>query len=148
MCKIRFMKVAFGLAKIAYEFGEVPIGAVVVRKNRIIGAGLNLKETNKNPTHHAEILAISSACKRLSLWRLTECDIYTTLEPCTMCIGAIIDARISNLIYAASYSGKNNKLPLENLFGNHKIDITSGILKDECSKLISGFFNELRLKTN
>lgn len=135
-------------AQKAYDLLEVPIGAVVVKDGKVIGRGYNLKETHKDPTLHAEIVAIRDACKFLGGWRLTGCDIYVTIEPCMMCCGAIYQSRLSNLIYgskdpkAGCVDSINSLLYDENL--NHKVLVHSGILEDDCSKIMKDFFRSLR----
>ncbi len=144
-----FMKEALKLAQISYNEGEVPVGAVIVKDNEIIATGRNRREQSKNALSHAEIEAINNACNKLGGWRLWECDIYVTLEPCPMCSGAIVNARIPN-VYFGAYD-KNfgccgstvNILELQNSFRPH---FEGGILEDECSNLITDFFKKLRQK--
>lgn len=144
-----FMKEALKLAQISYNEGEVPVGAVIVKDNEIIATGRNRREQSKNALSHAEIEAINNACNKLGGWRLWECDIYITLEPCPMCSGAIVNARIPN-VYFGAYD-KNfgccgstlNILELQNSFRPH---FEGGILEDECSNLITDFFKKLRQK--
>lgn len=144
-----FMKEALRLAQISYNEGEVPVGAVIVKDNEIIATGRNRREQSKNALSHAEIEAINNACNKLGGWRLWECDIYVTLEPCHMCSGAIVNARIPN-VYFGAYD-KNfgccgstlNILELQNSFRPH---FEGGILEDECSNLITDFFKKLRQK--
>ena len=144
-----FMKEALRLAQISYNEGEVPVGAVIVKDNEIIATGRNRREQSKNALSHAEIEAINNACNKLGGWRLWECDIYITLEPCPMCSGAIVNARIPN-VYFGAYD-KNfgccgstlNILELQNSFRPH---FEGGILEDECSNLITDFFKKLRQK--
>lgn len=143
-----FMKEAIKEAKKAYRRKEVPIGAVVVYKNKIIARGYNLRENKKNSLLHAEIIAISKACKKLKSWRLDECDLYVTLEPCPMCSGAIIQSRIKNIFFGA-YDSKagcvKSKVQLfeKGLF-NHNVNIAGGLLESECGQLLKDFFSELR----
>lgn len=127
---------------------EVPVGAIVVHRNKIIGRGYNLRETNKDPTAHAEIMAIKQASKYLGGWRLIDCTMYVTLEPCAMCAGAIVNARIDRLVIGAmdpkmGCCGSVEDLVRHNRF-NHKVDLTVGILEEECSKLLTDFFRDLR----
>ena len=144
-----FMKEALRLAQISYNEGEVPVGAVIVKDNEIIATGRNRREQSKNALSHAEIEAINNACNKLGGWRLWECDIYVTLEPCPMCSGAIVNARIPN-VYFGAYD-KNfgccgstlNILELQSSFRPH---FEGGILEDECSNLITDFFKKLRQK--
>ena len=146
-----FMKRALELARDAFEDGEVPVGAVVVRKDEIVGEGRNRREIGKNALYHAEIEAIDSACKRLGGWRLWECELYVTLEPCPMCAGAIINARIPQVFFGA-YDSKNgccgsvaNILELPLAF-HPKYE--GGIMEEECSGIMSEFFKRLREKNN
>lgn len=143
------MKRAVELAEISATEGEVPVGAVVVKDGQIVGEGRNRRELGKNALYHAELEAIDSACKKLGGWRLWQCDLYVTLEPCPMCAGAIINARIKKVIFGA-YDKKAgsfgsvadfNRIPY-----NHKPEIISGVMEDECSALLSDFFKELREK--
>ena len=144
-----FMREALRLAEISFDEGEVPVGAVIVKDNEIIATGRNRREQSKNALSHAEIEAINNACNKLGGWRLWECDIYVTLEPCPMCSGAIVNARIPN-VYFGAYD-KNfgccgstvNILELQNSFRPH---CEGGILEDECSNLITDFFKKLRQK--
>ena len=146
---VRFMDEALALAKEAAIEGEVPVGAVIVRNGEIIARGRNRREVSKNALSHAEIEAINNACNMLGGWRLWECDIYVTLEPCPMCSGAIINARIPN-VYFGAYD-KNfgccgstvNILELENSFHPH---YEGGIMEEECSSIITEFFKKLREK--
>lgn len=142
-----FMKRAIELAKEAAQEGETPVGAVVVRNGVIVGEGKNGREFGKNALYHAEIAAINDACTRLSGWRLWECDIYVTLEPCPMCAGAIINSRIRNVYYGASdkkAGSFGSIINLSELPYNHKPNISGGILKEECSEVLSEFFKNLR----
>ena len=147
----KFMKAAFKEAQKAYDKEEVPIGAVIVKDNKIIARAHNLRETKKQACSHAEILVIQKACKKLNAWRLENCDMYVTLEPCPMCAGAIINARIKNLYIGAmdEKSGAvGSKLNLlEDYKFNHKVDVETGIYEDECSKILKDFFKELRKRT-
>ena len=144
----KFMKEAIKQAKKAEAIGETPIGAVIVHKGKIIARGYNKREVKKNCLCHAEIIAINNACKKLGGWRLPECDMYVTLEPCPMCAGAIISSRIDNLYFGAydKKSGCANSVTnlfKENLF-NHNVRVKGGIMEEECSKIISDFFKALR----
>jgi tRNA(adenine34) deaminase len=139
-----FMKKALEQACNALELDEVPVGAIIVRGDQIISVGHNLKETSKDPTAHAEILALRRASEVLGGWRLLDCDMYVTLEPCAMCCGAIIQARIRKL-YIGTMDPKGgaagSKLNLLNDFGfNHKCEIETGLLEQECSQLLKSFF--------
>lgn len=147
MADERFMREAIGLAQEAFDDGEVPVGAVVVRKGEIVGRGRNRREKAKNALCHAEIEAINSACGQLGGWRLWECELYVTLEPCPMCAGAIVNARIPQ-VYFGAHDVKNgccgsvaNILLLEN--GFHPA-CEGGIMEEECAALLSDFFKQLR----
>lgn len=141
------MKEALNLAALAAENGEVPVGAVVVKDDEIVGRGYNRREGDKNALAHAEMIAIDEACRTLGGWRLWQCDLYVTLEPCPMCAGAIINSRIRKVYFGAS-DLKNGSLGsvinLVDLPYNHKPEILSGILEEECSSLLSKFFKNLR----
>lgn len=144
-----FMDQAIELAKEAAKEGEVPVGAVVVIDGRIVGRGRNRRETGKNALAHAEIEAINEACKTLGGWRLWQCDMYVTLEPCPMCTGAIINSRIKRLVYGASDSKAGSCGSVVNLFSlpyNHKPEVISGLKQEECAALLSDFFKNLRKK--
>ena len=143
-----YMKAALEEAFQAYAVGEVPIGAVVVRRGEIIGRGHNRRETWKDPTAHAELLAIREACQQLGGWRLTESTLYVTIEPCSMCAGAIVLARIPRLVYGAQDPKAG---AVDSLFDlvrredlNHRVEVTGGVLEDECRLVIQEFFQELR----
>lgn len=146
----KYMRLALKEATKAYTKEEVPIGAIIVKDNKIIARAHNLRESSKQAIAHAEILAIQKACKKLKAWRLEECDMYVTLEPCAMCAGAIINSRISNLYIGAmdSKSGAvGSKLNLlKDYKFNHVVNFETGILEEECSELLSAFFKELRKK--
>ena len=148
--EIRFMKEALKEAKKAELIDEVPIGCVIVKNDKIIARGHNVRETKKTPLGHAEIIAISKASKKLNAWRLQDCDIYITLEPCIMCSGAIIQSRIRHIYYGAkdpkggAIESSINVLEAKNI--NHHPEITSGILEEECSNIISEYFKRKRMK--
>lgn len=144
-----FMDQAIELAKEAANEGEVPVGAVVVIDGRIVGRGRNRRETDKNALAHAEIEAINEACRTLGGWRLWQCDMYVTLEPCPMCTGAIINSRIKRLVYGASDSKAGSCGSVVNLFSlpyNHKPEVVSGLKQEDCAALLSDFFKKLRKK--
>lgn len=145
----KFMMAALSEAKKAWDEGEVPIGAVVVKDGEIVGRGHNRREYGKNALAHAEIEAIDEACKTLHGWRLFQCDLYVTLEPCPMCAGAIINARIKNVFFGA-YDEKagsfGSVLNLAEYPYNHHPNIKGGILESICSEYLSEFFKELRKK--
>ena len=147
MMKEEFMREALRLAREAFKDGEVPVGAVVVRKGEIVGTGRNRREKAKNALCHAEIEAINAACTALGGWRLWECELYVTLEPCPMCAGAIVNARIPQ-VYFGAYDKKNgccgsvaDVLQLEN--GYHPA-AQGGVMEEECAALLSDFFKQLR----
>ena len=141
------MKAALALARESELDGEVPIGAVIVKDGEIIATGRNRREYGKNALYHAEIEAIDNACKKLGGWRLWQCDLYVTLEPCPMCAGAIINSRIKAVYFGASDSKAGsfgsvidfNALPY-----NHKPIVTGGLLENECQSILTDFFKQLR----
>lgn len=144
---IYFMKEALKRARAAYKVGEVPIGAIIVKDGEIVSVGRNMRENKKNALHHAEIIAIDRACKKLGAWRLCDCTLYVTMEPCPMCAGAIVNSRIKRVVYgcydkkAGAYGSVFNLLdyPL-----NHKYEVVGGILEEKCANILSQFFAELR----
>lgn len=147
-----FMATALELAKLSALEGEVPVGAVVVKDGEIIATGRNRREKEKNALFHAEIEAIGSACKKLGGWRLWQCALYVTLEPCPMCAGAIINARIPHVYYGAKDDKNGACGSVVNLFDlsfTHKPTVTTGILEEECAAVLQRFFEQLReeLKT-
>ncbi len=145
-----FMNEALKLAMISFSEGEVPVGAVIVKNNNIIATGRNRRELGKNALYHAEIEAIDNACKVLGGWRLLECELFVTLEPCPMCTGAIINSRINRVIYGASDLKAGSLGSVTNLLDypyNHKPVVSAGILKDECSQVLTSFFKKLRLQS-
>ncbi len=142
----RYMKEALKCARRALEDGEVPIGAVIVYEGKIIARGRNRRRKRQLATAHAEIEAIDRACKKLGSWRIPDCVLYVTLEPCPMCLGAAIGARIKKVCYGAPEDKGRSVTPIlanANTL-NHKIECEGGILADECSKVLSGFFADLR----
>lgn len=142
-----YMSLAIQEAKKSELELEVPVGAVIVHKNQIISRGRNRRENLKNSLLHAEIEAIYIACKKLDSWRLLDCSIYVTLEPCAMCAGAIINSRIGKLCYGAHDPKSGSCGSVINLFDlpyNHKPEVISGVLEKECSELLSNFFKKLR----
>ena len=146
--KENFMKEALKEAKKAYEKLEIPVGAVIVKEGKIIARAHNLKESKHDTTKHAEILAIQKASKKLESWRLIDCDMYVTLEPCSMCAGALINARIRKL-YIGTLDEKTGACgSVLNLFEdykfNHKIEIEKGIMQKECEEILKNFFKDLR----
>lgn len=149
MSETEIMLRAIELAGYASDLGEVPVGAVVVKDGEIVGEGFNRRETGKNALAHAEIEAIDNACKKLGGWRLHQCEIFVTLEPCPMCTGAIINSRIKKVTFGA-YDAKSGSMGsvinLCRLPYNHKPEISGGFMQQECSALLSRFFAELREK--
>ena len=146
--KEKFMKEALKEAKKAYKKDEIPVGAVIVKDNKIIARAHNLKESKNNSVYHAEILAIQKACKKLNSWRLLDCEMYVTLEPCSMCAGALINSRIKK-VYIGTADEKTgacgSKLNLlEDFKFNHIVEIEKYILKDECEEILKDFFKNLR----
>lgn len=143
----KYMKAALRLAHKAADEGEVPVGAVVVCEGKIVSRGRNRRETKKDALHHAEIEAISKACKKLGGWRLHKCDLYVTLEPCPMCAGAIINSRIKTVYYGAPDPKAGSCGTLVNLFDlpyNHKPAVVSGVMEAECAAVLRDFFRALR----
>ena len=139
---------AIELAKKALEMGECPVGAIIIDKEgNIIGEGYNRRENDNPPTAHAEIIAIEAAAKYLNSWRLSDCTLYVTLEPCPMCAGAIINSRLKRVVYGAFDDKGGACASVVNLFElpfNHKPLVRSRVLEEECGKLLTGFFRELR----
>ncbi|MCC8168977.1 MAG: nucleoside deaminase [Oscillospiraceae bacterium] len=148
----KFMREAIRQARKAASIGETPVGAVIVRDGEIIARGYNKRETKKNALLHAEINAIDKACKKLGGWRLPRCDMYVTLEPCPMCAGAIVNARIDNLYFGAYDSKSGCAGSKINLFEaglfNYYVNVSGGIMEEECAGLLTAFFRELRSKKN
>ena len=144
-----WMRRALALATDAAAQGEVPVGAVIVKENEIIAVGRNQREQGKNALAHAEIEAINGACEALGGWRLSGCTLYVTLEPCPMCAGAIINARIDRVVYGAADPKAGSCGSLVNVFDlpyNHRPELVSGVLQDECAALLQDFFRQLRAK--
>lgn len=144
-----FMRRALELAREAAAEGEVPVGAVVVKDGAVVSCGRNRRETGKNALCHAELEAIGGACHVLGGWRLWQCELFVTLEPCPMCAGAIINARIPRVVFGASDPKAGSCGSVVNLFDlpyNHKPEVVSGVLRDECAALLTGFFHNLRKK--
>lgn len=146
----KYMKEAIRQAKKAYVLEEVPIGCVIVCDGRIIGRGYNRRTVDKNPLAHAELTAIRKASKKLNDWRLEDCTLYVTLEPCQMCSGAIIQARISRVVVGCMNPKAGCAGSIINLLDmqqfNHQAELTTGVLEDECSGMMKQFFKELREK--
>lgn len=144
----KFMKEAIKEAIKAYKKLEVPVGVVIVKDNKIIARAHNVKEEKKDTTKHAEIIAIQKASKKLGNWRLTDCEMYVTLEPCSMCAGALINSRIKKL-YIGAMDAKTGAVGsvlnlLEDYKFNHKVEVKTNILEQECSNILQNFFKELR----
>jgi tRNA(adenine34) deaminase len=144
----RMMREALALAQQAAERGEVPVGALVVRNGQIIGRGANTREAERDPIGHAEILAIAEACREIGDWRLNDCTLYVTLEPCPMCAGAIVNARVGRLVYGATDPKAG---AVETLYRictdqrlNHRVNVTAGVLARECGGVLSQFFRNRR----
>lgn len=143
-----YMEEALRLAQQAYEDGEVPVGCVIVRNGQIVGRGRNRRETGRTALGHAEIEAIGQACENLGGWRLWDCTLYVTLEPCPMCAGAIINARIPRVVYGARDEKCGACGSVCNLFSmdfNHRPVAQSGLMEEEASRLLTQFFQDLRL---
>ena len=144
-----FMDAAIALAKEAAAEGEVPVGCVIVRGDKIVGRGRNRRETDKTALGHGEIEAIADACKNLGGWRLWECTLYVTLEPCPMCAGAIINARIPRVVYGASDAKCGACGSVCDLFSmkfNHHPQVEKGVREEECTQLLQSFFQNLRME--
>ena len=146
----KYMQIALKEAEKAEKKGEVPIGAVIVHDEKVIATGFNLRETTQTTLSHAELIAIEKANKVMKSWRLEDCTLYVTLEPCPMCAGAIVQSRIKRVVYGASdpkagCAGTLMNLLQEDKF-NHQVEITTGVLKEECSALLTDFFRQLRKK--
>lgn len=140
------MRIALSQAKIAEKKEEIPIGAVIVKDGKIISKAYNNREKSKSAINHAEILAIKKACKKLKSWRLEDCEIYVTLEPCLMCLGAILNARIKSLYFGAKDNKSQNKefLLSKNNSLNHNLTVEGAVLEEECSTLLKNFFKKVR----
>ena len=144
-----FMSLALRLAQMAYERGEVPVGAVVVKDGKIMGSGFNERETGRCATLHAELTAIENACRAQNSWRLSDCDLYVTLEPCPMCAGAIINARLRRVYIGALDAKAGAVRSVASLFEmpfNHRPLVTCGVLEQQCGQILSDFFASLRKK--
>ena len=144
----RFMKIALKEAMKARDIDEVPIGCVIVKDGKVIARGHNQRESQQDSTSHAELKTLQKACKKLNSWRLIDCDLYVTLEPCIMCAGAIIQSRINNVYFGAydpkggAFGSSINVIEAKNI--NHRPNIYGGILEEECSKIIKDFFKKKR----
>ena len=144
----RYMEFALDEAQKAFEIEEVPIGAVVIYENEVIGSGYNLRESENDPTAHAEIIALREAATSLSSWRLADCTLYVTIEPCPMCAGALLQARVDRVVYGADdpKAGAVNSLYnfLDDVRFNHQVEVKKGVLVEECRGIIKKFFQRLR----
>ena len=147
----QMMAMALSEALLAASEGEVPVGAVICRNGEVVSVGRNRREKGKNALYHAEIEAIDNACKRLGGWRLWECEMFVTLEPCPMCAGAIINSRLKKVTFGA-FDPKNGAcgsvIDLFSLAFNHKPECEGGYLQDECSKILTDFFSDIRSNKN
>jgi tRNA(adenine34) deaminase len=144
----QWMQQALGLADIAREQGEVPVGAIVVQHGKVVGSGHNVRESNQDPCGHAELIAIRQAAQSLGSWRLEECTVYTTLEPCLMCAGAMVAARIAKCVYGCADPKAGFVGSLADMSSwpglNHHFEVVSGVCEEACSTLLKEFFRELR----
>lgn len=144
------MQIAIEQAKTAQDNGDVPIGAVIVYQNQIIGKAYNQREQLNDPTAHAEIIALTQAAASMESWRLKDCTIYVTLEPCPMCAGALVLARMERLVYGCDDPKTGAVKSLYNIVQderlNHRLEVTSGVLADECSGLLQEFFQKRRIE--
>lgn len=142
-----YMELAYAKAKEAYDKDEVPVGAVIVRDGQIIATGRNNREERHDAIGHAETLAIREACEKLGTWRLDDCELYVTLEPCPMCMGAIINSRIKRVVFGAKDAKAGacgSVINLNNYPFNHKPEILSGVMAEECQQILSDFFSRKR----
>ena len=150
--KEKFMLQALKEANKAKLKDEVPVGCVIVKDNKIIARGHNIKEKNKNALLHAEIVTLQKAYKKLDAWRLEDCELYVTLEPCIMCAGAIVHSRINKVYFGATDPKAGAIMSIDNIFDNeklnHKVSYENGILEEECSKILKDYFKEKRNKKN
>jgi tRNA(adenine34) deaminase len=146
--KIEYMKIAFDEAKVAFDEGEIPVGAVIVADDRVLSVAHNNRERTGDATGHAEIIAIREACQALGGWHLDKCTLYVTLEPCPMCMGAIVNSRIKKVVFGAKDAKAGACGSVMNISSyplNHKPEIESGFMKDECAALLSDFFKSRRI---
>ncbi|HVJ49098.1 tRNA adenosine(34) deaminase TadA [Desulfitobacterium sp.] len=143
-----WMRLALEQAKIAYDLGEVPIGAVIVQDNKILALTHNEKELKHDPTAHAEVLAVQRATEKLGAWRLSEATLYVTLEPCPMCAGALVQARLKTLVYGAADLKGGAVGSVMNVLDvnrwNHRVEVVAGVLEEECSVILKDFFHKRR----
>lgn len=146
---IEFMKEAIELAKMARDKDEVPVGALVVKDGEVISRAYNTRENSKCATHHAEVLAIEEACRVMGGWRLPGVTLYVTMEPCVMCAGAIVNARVERVVYGTRdlrFGAYGSLLDLTSVPLNHTPTVVGGVLEDECRELLTGYFREKRKK--
>ena len=145
-----WMQAAFAEAQRAQALGEVPVGALVIFEEQVVGRGFNRRETDHDPLAHAEILAIREASETLGRWRLSGCELYVTLEPCPMCAGAIVNSRLDRLVYGASDPRAGAAGTVFDLVRderlNHQVEVVDGVLRDDCSRILSEFFADLRAR--
>ena len=144
----KYMKIAINEAKKAYKKGDIPVGAIIVKNNKIISKAYNKKEKNNCPIDHAEILAIKKACKKLKTWHLDDCTLYVTMEPCLMCAGALVQSRIKKVVYGVEnikfgFAGSIDNI-LENKSMNHTIEITKKVCEKEIANMLKEFFKDKR----
>lgn len=148
----KWMRVALDLAREAVALGEVPVGAVAVKNGEIVGRGFNLKEAQQDPTAHAEMIALRETAVNVQNWRLLDVTLYCTLEPCPMCAGAMIQARLPRLVYGAKDTRFGAHGSIVNVLDeprfNHRVTVTEGVLQDEAIALLQQFFQQLRVKSN
>jgi len=145
-----FMKLALAQAKRALRYGEVPVGAVLVLNGEVVSKAYNYRERGRNALYHAEMRAIDRACRKLSSWRLCDCDIYVTLEPCPMCAGAMVNARLRRVVFGAcdpKAGAFGSVTDINEMRLNHKVEAAGGVLERECGELLSDFFSDLRKKS-
>lgn len=146
----KFMEIALEEAKKAKDIQEVPIGAVIVKDHEVIAKGYNIRETTQTTLSHAELIAINEANKKIGSWRLEDCTLYVTVEPCPMCAGAILQSRMKRVVFGAYDPKSGSAATIINLLQieafNHQVEVTGGILKVECQTLLKNFFKELRKK--
>ena len=147
MINERFMRIALKQAQVSYKNDEVPIGAIVVKDGVVIARAHNTRNASRNAVEHAELVAIERACKKLNDWRLVGCDLYVTLEPCVMCLGACYNARIANVYFGAYDASGKGCVALSEMIGNtlnHELQLHGGVLEHECSQILTDYFKAKR----
>ena len=147
MTQEHYMRLALKQAQVSYKNDEVPIGAVVVKNGKVIARAHNTRNASRNAVEHAELVAIQRACKKLNDWRLLGCDLYVTLEPCVMCLGACYNARISHVYFGAYDLSGKGCVPLAEMIGhtlNHELTVSGGVLEKECSEILTEYFKQKR----